>query len=133
MAKYYKLGKTATMFYDPVVKLKIVGENGVGKLNTKNSTKRIENALRHGHIKEATEKEYKEFIENAGVENTEKLEEATSSGVDFSKMNKDTLIAHYKEAYDVTEDDVVTFSKLNKADMIKFLEEGDDEEEDDDE
>lgn len=129
-AKYLKLGKTATSFYDPILKLKI-SANGVAKLEFK-ETRRLKNAIKHGHLEEATEKEYKAWL--SSQENPEKVEESSQGGqLKLDSLNSNQLTTYYKGNYQVSEEDVKTFDKMTKKDKLKFLTEAEEEDEEDEE
>ena len=128
MAKYFILGPSASVFWDPTSRLKVVStdpENPdclVGNVN-----KRIEAALKQNHIQEvkgfkpkpkADEEETEEVV--VQPKKAEKKKESN-----LSKMTKDQLISYYKENYEVTEDDVKNFSAMKPKAMVEFLEDED--------
>lgn len=122
---YYKLGKTATSFFDPVVKLKIAGK-GVGKL-TLPPTRRINNALKHNHIVEATKEEY--IAWGKGQDNFERIEQSAQAGkLDLSKLSSKQLVTYYEGNYEVSTDDVKAFKKMTHKEQVDFLSGSDSEE-----
>jgi hypothetical protein len=127
-ATYYGLGKTATNFYCPITKLKVTN-GGFSKLSV-NPTKRITNAVKHGHLVEATKVDYEKWTSKQEGLGSGKLEE---DELDLSAMTNNKLVDYYKLNYKVSEDDVKVFSKLNKEEKVKFLQDDEDEDEDEDE
>jgi hypothetical protein len=117
---YYKLGDKASSFFDPVLKLKLVGPDAVAALGPVQLTRRLKNALHFKHIVEATEKEYNSYIERS-LHKADIAKEPEVAGVDFSKMTKSQLVAFYKNNYEVTTDDVKLFQDKTKDQMVSEL------------
>lgn len=124
---YYKLGKKAESFYDPILKLKIPTRKAIAKVEGGMKTARLKAALDGRHIEPATEKEYNAFV--AGLKEANPDAQAPAAvGVEIlNKKNKEQLIAYYKENYEVGVDDVKKFAALVKDEMIAFLVEDEDE------
>lgn len=131
--KYFKIGTTASMFFDPMSKLKVVekmpGKAPAAKCTQKN--KKLVSALGHGHIIEIEKDEYDEMVANYGSktptkETTKvtKVEEETDEEVDFSTMTKSELdeYAEKQELFD-NEEDLEEFKGLSKNKKIERLEE----------
>jgi hypothetical protein len=121
--KYYKLGKNAASFYDPVLKLKIHGK-GVGRLSGVNPTKRVVNSIKHGHIVETSEDEYNSWI--TAQSGSQSAIESSSETLDITKLDSKKLTEYYRSNYEASNEDVKVFDKLTKAEKLIFL--GNDEE-----
>lgn len=152
MKRYFVLGAKASVFYDPDSQLKVVSSDPKapdefdGKM-----TPRIEEAMRFNHIievkpngggrvapaeagKEAP-KETKKLVKTLSAAQAKEVEDEqegedenednqdTGEKVDITKMDKDQLLAYYKENYDVSPADEEAFKKLKLKGMIKFLQE----------
>lgn len=118
---YLKLGETATSFYDPVTKVKVVGDQVVMLESIK--TRKISNAIRHGHLRTVSESEYNAWREG-GSEASAEVESPQGSGsldVDISKMTSKELSDFYTENYEASEDDIKAFNALDKKQKVAFL------------
>lgn len=133
--RYFVLGKKASIFFDPVTRLKVTSTD-TSEPDTSEAplSRRTKMALEKGHIKEldgptdAPEK---------GAEDEKKSNELTVEALKTVKA-KDLGKAHsaeefmtfYKENYEVSEEDEKAFAKMNKTEKAKFLQdaEADDEE-----
>ena len=61
MAKYVKLGQKSTIFHDPTTNIKILPNQVVSLSGKSKMSKKILNALRGGHLENATEEEYEKY------------------------------------------------------------------------
>lgn len=134
MPKYYVLGGTASIFWDPVSKLKVVttDESNPAELNG-NVTDRIKQAVKAGHIVEVKgfkpKKEKEEIVERETEVETKKSSKpappVTPAKTDLTKMTKDELIAYYKNNYETTDEDIKNFSAMKPKAMVEFLQDED--------
>lgn len=143
--KYYKLGKKARSFSDPVSKIALApGVPG----QTSTDSRRLQEAQRKGAVTEISKTEYDKMIEDykakvAGVKTAEaktKQEAAELTGnaePDLNDLSKAQLLERALEIEDLDEKQIKALKKMNKEGLINFIEEheeeGDEEEEDDDE
>lgn len=94
MSKYVKLSKKAENFYDPTTKTKILKGQVIKLDNTNKFSKRIEAALRGGHLEHASEEEFK--AANVSTEATSK--DVNTEDIDITdekalkKLKKPALI-----------------------------------------
>lgn len=93
MPKYIKLGKKAESFYDPTSKTKVLKGRVVELNNSNKFSKRIQAALRGGHLEYATEEEF-----SKASKGTQTTEAKTTSEVDITdekvlkKLKKPALV-----------------------------------------
>jgi len=121
MKRYFKLGKKASSFMDPMTNLKLSG-NSVGFIEVK-PTAKISRAITHGHIVEIKEDEYNKVkgvaAPAAGAGDPPSMAER------LSKLTADALTQYYKDNYEVSAEDVKAFNKMTKAEKVSFLLEAD--------
>jgi len=123
MSRYFILGPSASVFWDPTSKLKVVSndEANPDALHG-NMTERIKLALKANHIQEV--KGFKP-VDKEESESGDKVETKKEKKVpvqnDLTKMTKDQLISYYKENYETTEADITNFSAMKPKAMVQFL------------
>jgi hypothetical protein len=61
MAKYYKLGEKATLFFDPTTQVLIRGKEII-EVTRLPKSKKLAVAINQGHVVVATEEEYQRFL-----------------------------------------------------------------------
>jgi outer membrane biosynthesis protein TonB len=143
---YYHLGVAASVFYDPATQFMVSAKTPaeaqkfVGVPN-----KRMELAIRHGHIVEVQEPEpkpetvaipavtssAKEKASKTKVKETkeddeededdDKTPEDTGTKKPFSEMTDEELTQYYEDNYEVTKKDKNAFAKLDTSGKVKFL------------
>ena len=111
---YVKLGKKATIFSDPSIGV-LVRNNEVLKIeeNLRNKSKKLDVALRQGHLEITTETDYNLFSKenNGAVSNSGK-----ATKVNYEAFNREEILKYMSDAGYVEED-------LVKAGKIKDLNE----------
>lgn len=122
--KYLKLGKTAKCFNDPK-SFKLSGRQIIA-VEEKDFTKKVENALRFKHLEEASEAEYKAWVDSNKKSVTVKEPKADTDdtgddSTDINKMNTDDLVAYYKENYEVGDEELAEFEAKTVKEKRKFL------------
>lgn len=126
MAKYVKLGKKASSFFDPTSGLKL-SNNQIIEVSSKliNSSKRVNKALKAGHLEWAEEKEFLKYQKSIGVNvETEEEEEEGYNAKSLKKLTKDELVEIAKEqGSDMDEDELNGFNKAGLVDLIMQLQE----------
>ncbi len=138
---YFKLSEKASMFYDPISRLKVTKTSpGMikGKLN-----KKVQTALNSGHLVKIKEDEFNDLVEDydAAIEKAQKLAETrkaskrsksevaakTLAGEDeeekkpLNKQNRDELIETLGELEDITEEKVGEIEEGTKKEIRKFI------------
>lgn len=124
--KYVKLGEKAYGFADPYSRFHISGKQ-VKELETPNQRRsnKIRQALRGGHLQNATKEElekYQESLKTGKVPVKEKEptpEEALRA--ELEEQTKAELLKYYQEKYEVTEEDIDSFDKLNHGERVEEL------------
>lgn len=124
MAKYVKLGSKASVFHDPTTNIKvlpgqIVEVKGVGKFS-----KKINAALKGGHLENVSKEEYEKFL-NGGtvvndtniytgnwVEDWDDFDEKSLKGLKNAQLVE--LALHLES--EATEDEL---GKMNKTELIE--------------
>jgi len=124
--KYVKLGEKAHGFADPWSRFNIAGEQvlELETLNQRRSNK-IKQALRGGHLQEASEREFEEYQESLKKMTTKKVETIpTPEEVlkeELEEKTKAELLKYYQDNYEVNEDEVKSFDKLNHGERVDEL------------
>jgi len=119
--KYVKLGKNASIFWDSSCGLKVQNNEVVIFQNKHKLSKRVDKALKNGHLEFATEEEYNDFLSDLAVEGTVVAAAPEKKEVDFNKMKKSELVDYIVENSETEESDV---DGLTKAELIQFIEDG---------
>lgn len=120
--KYYKLGKGASIFYCPVSKVKIIG-NQIVAVDGKKISKKLVVAERHAHIVASTEAEYNAYVKSLG-EDTPTKELAPNENPlaeKFNAMTKAELDKYLEDNFEVDEAYLTKFKASNKAEKIASL------------
>lgn len=125
--RYFVLGKKASIFFDPVTRLKVTSTDTSKPDETEAPlSKRIKMALEAGHIKQLEGPTDAPQTEN--TEEDEKSKELTVEALktvkakDLGKAHSaEEFMAFYKENYEVSEEDEKAFAKMNKTEKAKFL------------
>lgn len=124
MAKYFKLGEKASMFFDPTSQLLIRGAEVV-MVERVMKTKKLSLALNQGHVIPATEDEFNAFESGVPLKKHESTPEAKSDSdmvkmsdaefkkavkeFGFQKKDKDTIMA-----LETREEQVTMYEELAK-------------------
>jgi hypothetical protein len=136
--KYFKLGKTASSFYDSKSTLSISNKAVVAMENGKCSTKKVQRALESGHIIEVNEAEFNTYTDsveemlaqkakgktlNVSAPDDKKDQEGDEDEEDLDSMTKDQLIKYVEVNFEL--DDVASkdFSSKKKQEMVDQIKE----------
>lgn len=112
MAKYVKLGEKALSFSDPFADDFTISGKQVKKLSaTQETSPGVQRALAGGHLVPASKEEFDAFENPVTEEPTDGLDD----------MTKAELLDHYKETYEVDEDQIAAFEKLDKKGRVEEL------------
>lgn len=123
--KYLKLGKKASSFFEPSLRLKV--QQGVPAAFEGKPTKRLGTAIRMGHVVEIDKATYEKLLKAK----PEKTAESEDQGDIFEKMNSNKLVGFYKANYEVSEEDLKAFKKLSVKEQRDFLRDADTPDEED--
>lgn len=94
--KNVKLGEVANSFYDPTTQVKVLMGQVVTLTSAQQVSKKIKEALRHGHLVTATDEDVEEFENDGQVSTTAKednWEDFEVSAKTVKSLNKDKLVS----------------------------------------
>jgi hypothetical protein len=136
--RYFVLGKKASVFFDPVTRLKVTSTDTSKPDETDAPlSKRVKMALEAGHIKsldgptDAPETDTSEDKDDTPKELTVEALKSVKAK-DLAKAHSgEEFMTFYKENYEVSEEDEKAFEKMNKTAKAKFLQDAEEEGEDD--
>lgn len=118
MARYYKLGKSASSFYDPTSQLSLVSKSQIVELAEEKAklSKYLKIAESNGHIVIATEEEYKDYKNpsEAPIGEDEDLDKKEDEDLDKKEDGEND-----KDKKEDGEDD----EDLTKTELIDLLKE----------
>jgi hypothetical protein len=137
--KYFKLGKTAHIFWDPKSGLKITNKQ-ISAIKDAKITKRVREAVANGHITEATLEEYEKYQESIETSRNPKTpqpivkiseggegegeDEDDDDDLELEDMTKDQLLKHAEKTLTgITEKDLAALAKMKKEEMISYIRE----------
>lgn len=149
MAHYVKLGGKASIFFDPSTGLKVTGKKIVKITGNGKFSKKIDQAIKGGHLEKVSKTEYEEYLESLEVtdvqtvkakNSTEEEEDDVNSWVenyeDFSEkalkaLKNDQLVALAIHLGSEIEEDELT--KMKKAELVEEIQNLVEEEEEEEE
>ena len=121
MAKYLKLGEKAGMFFDPTSQVLIRGSEVV-KVERLMKTKKLVVALNQGHVINATEEEYTNFL-NGGPVKPPVVETPEITEAGLSEMTDAEFKAKVKKFGFVKKDKDAIFAIEDREEAIKLFKE----------
>lgn len=125
--RYFVLGKEASIFWDPTLKLKVVSRDQTNPTRAEISkfSKRLDQALKNGHVIEL-----KAPVPVPSTVQVEEEKNRVSKPKSITEMTDKELINHYKDNYQVSPKDLKAFKAMALEEKVKFLQEEDETESD---
>ena len=108
--RFFVLGPKASVFFDPQSQVKVLSQKDPFEYEGRD-TVRIKIALANNHIRVLSDAEVKEY------------QDIKAEEVDLEEMTKKELIAHFKDSFEYSDEQLADFEKLKKDDMIARIEE----------
>lgn len=115
---HYKLGENASLFWDPISRIKLV-KNQVVEISPREAKKnaKIATAIRNSHIVPATEEDLRK-MKGSNVEPVEDQDEEKT----IHDMKVAELLTYLEENFELDENEMAEAKAMKKAELVAYIE-----------